>query len=353
MPMVFESILGPSTAEKKPLDAFLLSFVLTTMAILLSLIVFTPYGGINFLIGAYIIFFLFFLILITETHWSLPKGTIYFLILAGGTYFFVNLLTFLWARATIDYTSFGTHVSLSVVFFTALGLAPLMLRLLQIEEKKDITLLESQFLQRHAGVLKAYTALFIGGLLAFSFWFTILPEAIADSIFFEQLGVLRAINNIRADEPTGMAVSAFGVAQVRAFNLIVFNNLKVLAISTLLSFCLGSGAIFILTWNASVIATAIGTLARSLTQSYLALGPAAPVIAYLHAVPIAFSQLIFHGAPEIIAYFIGGLAGGILSVAAVSHEGDAVWVVVLDAVKMLFVAVVFIIVAAFIEIQLL
>ena len=45
--MVFESILNPETAEKKPYDAFMLSFVLSTISILLALIVFTPYISIN------------------------------------------------------------------------------------------------------------------------------------------------------------------------------------------------------------------------------------------------------------------------------------------------------------------
>jgi len=107
----------------------------------------------------------------------------------------------------------------------------------------------------------------------------------------------------------------------------------------------------ILTWNASIIAVAIGSSARNLIAYYAELGQFASIAAYFHALPLSFSQLILHGSLEIGAYFIGGLAGGILSVALTHHQGKAIYRVIKDSFQLLGVAVGLIVLAGVVEIM--
>ena len=338
--MVFESILSPHTAENKPFDAFVLSFVLSTISIMLSFIVFTPYISVNTILGAYTIFFLGIILYVVEGKQDMMKTTFIMTLLAVVTFIFIKSIST--KIVALNYADYATSVSLSMIFFTSLGLAPLMVRLLQVEEKKDLEDIEETFLERHSHVLLVYGALFLGAVFAYSLWFTILPTTFVEAIFSEQLGTLRWVSDVR----TGLSGQVIGGA---SFGLIVNNNLKILAVATFMSFALGSGAIFILTWNASVIAVAIGDTARSFISHYAALGHFAGLAAYFYALPISLSRLLVHGSIEILAYFIGGLAGGILSVAAVAHQGAAIWLVIKDATKLLAFAVFLIVVAAVIE----
>ena len=67
----------------------------------------------------------------------------------------------------------------------------------------------------------------------------------------------------------------------------------------LFSFIYGSGAIFILTWNASVISVAIGSAIREMIAS-AALGAGAVNIGtYFSAASIGVSRYLLHGIPEI------------------------------------------------------
>ncbi|MEM0333329.1 MAG: hypothetical protein QXX30_02595, partial [Candidatus Aenigmatarchaeota archaeon] len=60
-----------------------------------------------------------------------------------------------------------------------------------------------------------------------------------------------------------------------------------------------AGAIFKLTWNASILSTAIGITAKA--------------IGGLYAIPLAVMVYFPHGSLEILAYFLGAIAGGIAS----------------------------------------
>lgn len=341
--MVFESVLQPQIAEKAPLDSFVLSFILSTVSILLALVVFTPFLAINAILGVYVLFFSGAVVFLYRQ--KLERKYLFLSLLALVTITILFMNTISTKTLGLDYTPYGTQISLAMIFFTSLGLAPFMVRILYVEERKDITDLEEHFLARHKEVLMVYTFLFLGAVVAYSLWFTILPEAIVNSIFREQISTLNWVAGVRSGLVVGMSAT-----QQLGLKIIVLNNLKVLAVATLLSFALGSGAIFILTWNASIIAVAIGSSARNMISYYASLGQFAGLAAYFHALPVSFSQLILHGSLEIVAYFIGGLAGGILSVAITHHQGKASAIVIKDSFLLLGVAVGLIIIAGGVEV---
>ena len=341
--MVLESVIDGWTAEKRPADALILGFVLSTVAMLLALIIYSPYNTANLILGIYTICFLVCVGLLSEYEYSKKIDALVLVVMGGLTYAFMsyfNSITYL------DFSAYKTQISLSIVFLTALGLSPLIFRLLAIEEKKDVEDLEDNFIERHYAVIEVYSMLFVGMILSFALWFTIMPEVFVNTIFSEQLKTIQAIEHIQATMlvvVTGMAINK------TALKLILFNNVKVLLVITLLSFALGTGAIFILTWNASVIGAVIGDFARSMISQYAGMGNLAGVSAYFVAVPISFGKLIFHGLPEMLAYFIASIAGGILSVAMTHHERGAIKYVVTDAMKLLGIAILLLVIGACIE----
>jgi len=341
--MVFEGLITAEKAERKPVEAFLLSFILCTASILLSIIVFTPYVVVNILLGAYLLFFVLYVRFAARLKLELHSFGIAAFVLSVITLLFMGVLNV--QMRGLDYSPYGSSMSLAIIFFASLGLAPLMVRILQVEERKDIQDLAESFIERHKEVLAIYTFLFLGAIISYSLWFTILPQPLVDVIFREQLATLNWVSSVRSGLFIGLTAS-----QQMGLSVIVINNLKVLAVATLLSFALGSGAIFILTWNASVIAVAIGDSARRLISYYAGLGEFATVAAYFHALPVSFSRLIFHGSLEILAYFIGGLAGGILSVAVLRHQGRATRKVMMDASLLLVLAAALITIAAVVEV---
>lgn len=170
-----------------------------------------------------------------------------------------------------------------------------------------------------------------------------LPVNLAHSTFQAQINT---INNINTQ------VTANAVSSLPILGKILVNNLKVLFFCILFSFFYGAGAIFILAWNASVIGVAVGNFARNT----LAIGAAdiglSGVGAYFSSYSLALLRYFIHGLPEIAAYFIGGLAGGIISIAVIRHEYKTSQFkhIILDSLDLILIAVAILIIAAVLEV---
>lgn len=241
---------------------------------------------------------------------------------------------------------FRSHASLIMVFLTVIASIPLMYKTIQKEEQVDIDFKkEKTILKQHAKVIKFLLALFIGYVVAFSLWFIILPSSMVQSLFSSQLETIQVINN---------QISGAAISSINVFLQIFFNNFKVLLFCLFFSFFYGAGAIFILTWNASVIGAAIGTFVKEkLAEVALAMG-AVNIFHYFQFFSLGLLRYALHGIPEIAAYFIGGLAGGIISVAMVNRdlEGGKFTTILRDALDLSLIAVGILIVAAFAEVYL-
>ncbi|MEM2974769.1 MAG: stage II sporulation protein M, partial [Candidatus Micrarchaeia archaeon] len=153
----------------------------------------------------------------------------------------------------ISFLIFETSVGLFTTFLVTFAMTPFMLNLVTREEeidedKKQIEKLN--ILQRHKDILKVYTAFFAGMILSLSIVYLVLPDHIAERLFEDQL---KEIESIRG-----------GFLFFDDFQKILMNNIGVLFLSFLFSFLFGAGAVFILAWNASVLAAAIGMAAKSI-----------------------------------------------------------------------------------------
>lgn len=315
------------------------------------------------------------------------------LIFYGFLYASVAMFLALW--------TFSDQASIVFVFLTVMAAIPLMFNIISEEEKKDVgDFREMSLLKEHWKALLAFMALFLGITLAVVAWYVLLPLAafIATSILlyilFEEplkkiemkihllkgkhiitfalaiiLGLLVAfvvansypqgshtelfqtqistIHQINA-RVTGMA----SISGLDAFSMIFFNNVKVLIFCILFSFLYGAGAIFVLTWNASVIGTAIGNyISSNLAHIAEAIG-LNTVAQYFNVVSIGLFKYVIHGVPEILAYFVAALAGGIISVGVIKHDlkGRKFEHIILDAADLLLLSLGILLVAAVFEV---
>jgi len=228
-----------------------------------------------------------------------------------------------------------------VVTFSVIFSLPFMFYLIKNEEEKDMAY-EGMFriLKEHSRALIALLWLFLGFIVAFSFWHIVLPS---NHSFQAQIETYCLINRpanfeecVNEYEVKSRAkTTAFLTAKERIFTIFA-NNVYVLIFTLIFSLIFGAGAIFILAWNASVIAAAIGIFTKS----------------NLSQLPLGIARYMIHGLPEIAAYFIAALAGGIVSVAVIKHDtrSEKFWSILQDSLNLIIVAIVILFIAALVEV---
>jgi uncharacterized membrane protein SpoIIM required for sporulation len=239
---------------------------------------------------------------------------------------------------------FRDQVSLLMVFLTVMACLPIVYNAMKLEESKDIKISnEKLLLKEHNKAIVFLMFLFLGITTSFVIWYVFLPTPTLDLVFDKQTSTIQAINN----KVSGNIYGDLGI-----FKKIFLNNIKVLAFAILFAFIYGAGAIFILTWNASVIGAAIGNFIRVNMGQYAESIGLAKVSSYFGVISIGLLRYVLHGIPEILAYFYGGLAGGILSVAVINgHFKDKKFSIILfDISELIAISIIFLIVAAFIEV---
>jgi len=227
-----------------------------------------------------------------------------------------------------------------LLLFLVLCTLPFMYSLIKVEEGKDAEISKSgKLIKEHSKAVRAFMWLFLGFIVALSFWYVILPNH--NSVNFNaQIEVFCAINNPHNFEycisQHGLSSVTGNVAGVQNVMNIFANNIYVLIFTLLFSLAFGAGAIFILAWNASVIAVAIGIFAKG----------------NLFYLPCGILRYIVHGFPEIAGYFIVALAGGIISVAIIRKDlrGERMWRILQDALILIIIAVIMMFLAALIEV---
>ena len=238
---------------------------------------------------------------------------------------------------------FKDYSSLVMVFLTVFASIPVVYNLISIEEKKDANAKSEKFLlKEHSKALAVLIFLFLGYVVAFSAWFVLLPQETVQNMFSVQLETIRSINA----GVVGFSVGSDFVMQIFS------NNLKVMVFCLMFAFLFGAGAIFILTWNASVIAAAVGSFVKNNITNYTHYAGLGKLTGYFHVGTIGLMRYMVHGIPEILAYFTAGLAGGIISVAVIRHEfgSDKFKKIVFDSLDLIVIAILVLFVAALMEV---
>jgi uncharacterized membrane protein SpoIIM required for sporulation len=238
---------------------------------------------------------------------------------------------------------FGQDASLVIVFLTVLACSPIIYGAIKLEENKDMVISqETKLLKEHWKALSFFMFLFLGIVISLSLWYLFLPQDSVDSVFEVQTRTITQINS----KVTGSFIDSLSV-----FTEILFNNTKVLIFCLLFSFLYGVGAIFILVWNASVLGTAIGNFARTNIASIINTTGNASLANYFGIISLGVLRYSIHGIPEILSYFIAGLAGGIISVAVIRHDfrSEKFFMVLKDSATLVAISLLVLVFAAFIE----
>lgn len=259
----------------------------------------------------------------------------FYLLFMGFVYATIALFMALWV--------FEEYASMVMIFLTSVGIIPLFFSTVKYEEEKHLSIQgERNLIREHGKAFMFLMCLFIGASVAFAFWYTALPAHMSQSLYAAQSQTIISLNQ----KVTG------NVFDVDILSRIFLNNVKVMVFCIIFSFVYGTGAIFILMWNASVIGVALGNFFRTNMAQYAGAVGWDAVSSYLYVMSLSVLRYAIHGIPEILAYVIGGLAGGIISVAIVrkDYKTDNFERIVLDASDLVLIAMAVLFVAALLEV---
>ena len=198
---------------------------------------------------------------------------------------------------------FPSDPSLVAVAFTAILLIPTIRKIYSIEERQIKDERKFSFkaiFKNHNDFVKFYLLIMLGIFIVYSISAIILPSFQINSLFREQLE-LRGAGAV-----DGNAISIGGLEFSQSlFWSLLSNNIIVLIACVIMAFLTGDGAIFLLTWNASLWGTIFGVTARN-----------AGFFTNTH--PAIFLGLILlivlpHAFLEILGYIVGAISGGLMS----------------------------------------
>lgn len=255
----------------------------------------------------------------------------------------------------LAYFIFPSDPSISIIFLTTLAALPLLVHVLEEEEEEEIEYIEKvkdlPLIGKHLDVFLDFSCLFMGFLLCFFLVYTLMPADIGNLFFSKQIETIQSIVGPSGFFSTSVNSAAFSAEE--GLKIIMLNNFKVLLFSLLFSFLYGAGAIFILAWNASVLAVAMGNFIKTKIAEIGAVAGASIVGVYFQAGSLSLLRYMIHGIPELSAYFLGAVAGGIISAAVVrsDYKDPRFYDILLDSVDLIALAALLLIIGALLEVS--
>ncbi len=252
--------------------------------------------------------------------------------IAGFVYSLVGL--------SLSYLVFKEAASLLMVFLIVLGALPMLYTTIKNEEELDLKYdKESKLLKEHTKVLVFLIFLFLGISVALAIAYIFLPAEMVGSVFnLQEQAIINVNNNVQGN------MTHFGL-----LTKVFVNNIKVLFFCIIFSFLYGTGAIFILTWNASVVAAAMGNLFKTEIGQVASSVGLVSISSYFSAASISFFRYMIHGVLEMASYFVAGLAGGIISIALIKHNFKSDKVLI-DALDLILISIGILFIAGVVEV---
>ncbi len=266
------------------------------------------------------------------------------------------ILGFIYAAIAIilAYFIFPEDPSISIIFLTTLAALPLLIDVLTLEEEEGKELIKKTkkrpLIKEHMDVFMIFTWMFFGFMLCYLAVYVAFPFEFSNLLFSKQIETIASI--VGSGFFNGSNLSGAVISSEGALRIIMINNFKVLLFCVLFSFLYGAGAIFVLAWNASILAVAMGNFIKREIAYFVEIAGFTGIQAYFYAGTFGIARYMIHGLPEIAAYFLGAIAGGIISAAVIKtdHKSPMFYDVLLDSLDLIAVASLLIIVAALIEV---
>jgi uncharacterized membrane protein SpoIIM required for sporulation len=195
----------------------------------------------------------------------------------------------------------GSSTGKIITLFITVGITPMIYGIFkdeeEVEREEAECKIKESFFCRHSKTIWLFSLFFIGVFISLFMVASFSDEKYVRYIFQDQLSEIERVTSM--SRPTGAYVSS------EILDIIISNNLRVMGLSFILSFILGSGAIIILAWNASILALYLSSFFRQgLMEEFM----------------IRSISLIPHAPIEIAAYFLAGISGGILSVGVIREK---------------------------------
>ncbi|MBI5398906.1 stage II sporulation protein M [Candidatus Woesearchaeota archaeon] len=235
---------------------------------------------------------------------------------------------------------FRNAMSVAMVFLTTLFLVPLMIKLIKIEEDRERRDGLRHFFHNHADVFQVYLFSFLGIFVAFvvlGVATNAYDQPIYNDAFSFQSKFLRLehgltterVKEFVADEPNP-TLSQFAAIFVR--------NSVVLVLSFALAFFYGASAIFLIVLNASVFANFIVLVGAFITQT-------------LGEKILALLLFMVHLLPELSAFLVAAIAGGVVSKALIKESRHSLEFrnVFKDSTMLIAIAAGLLLIGAFLE----
>ncbi|MDO8641550.1 MAG: stage II sporulation protein M, partial [Nitrosarchaeum sp.] len=230
-----------------------------------------------------------------------------------------------------------------LVTFCVMFSFPFVYYLFKLEEEKDEKFDSiPKILGGHSTAIQSFMWLFLGFVVAFAILNTLMPGTIMFKAQIQTYCVINSPMNMddcvaryALDKTTSSVATGNAMKELRLLS-IMENNIYVLMFTLVFSLIFGAGAIFILAWNASVIAAAIGIFTQYDWKD----------------LPFGIARYMIHGFPEIAAYFIAALAGGILGVEIIKYgvKSNRFLRVMGNTIILLFFSIIVLVVAALVEV---
>ncbi len=210
---------------------------------------------------------------------------------------------------TMSHTLFNKSASIFAIALISVATVTLLTKVLGKEEKKAYLAAkkgyEGRFLEEHEPAIQFLLTYFFAIVCVFAMFYFVLPPS-AHSIFEIQFEGISELSALEQAHP----ITSFA------------SNLVILVSTFIVALVFGGGIAFVLTWNASVAGVLLGMVA---------LDPAGNS-------PILLLLIL----PELLAYHIAGIAGGIMSAGITRHgiRGKAFKYITRDVSKLIALAVV-------------
>lgn len=198
------------------------------------------------------------------------------------------------------------------------------------------------FLFRHVPLIRFYVFLFVGMTIAYLYLYGITDAGDKHVVFGEQMKLIRPYTQGFFTENA-------------LFWEILSNNITVAFVCFVISFFYGTGAVFILNFNASVAGAFFGGFIKAFFRfvqfiwenKLWGLGMVKGGALKLYFVPLFYLP---HTVVELSGFLLAAIAGGILSRILQHEASGTLRVFVRDAVSFFVLALVFIVVAAWVEV---
>ena len=203
------------------------------------------------------------------------------------------------------------YVSIGVLTFITVGSIPLFNKIFSYSSY--LFNYNKSFFTRHKKLLIILVYFFIGLFIAYSAFYFFSTEPIRETIFLTQNEEIEGISYLRSSL-TGEVSAIDSSTQAgfsKIFSLILKNNIGVALRALLLSLFYGAGALFLIAWNASILATVISAEIFS-SIAISGYGLLSPFIGLFNAL-FNLIGYIPHGLPEILTYFLISFAGAMIA----------------------------------------